>query len=270
MAEKRYKARVVIPVYRTDMSPLAVASLRNTFEKLSSWPVTLVVPHGLDVSPLRRLLPAFDTACVSDEWLGVKNGIAGYNAMMLDRGFYDMFADSEYILVCHTDAWIFRDELELWCDRGWDCVAAPWVGRRVYELPVVAQVSKLNRWIAARRGRPVRADIYGKVGNGGLSLRRVEAFAAACDRYADTAAMFLSQRHHLYNEDVFWATVPDGFRYPSQAEALRFSFDTHPAYCYRLCGGRLPFGCHSWSKRRMFGFWKNIIPYKDYLAHDTL
>ena len=98
------------------------------------------------------------------------------------------------------------------------------------------------------------------LGNGGLSLRRTAAFIGACRRYADRAAEYLAVRSHLYNEDVFWATVPDNFRYPTPEEALAFAFDTTPAYCYRLTGGRLPMGCHSWSKPRMYRFWRRFIP----------
>ena len=43
-------------------------------------------------------------------------------------------------------------------------------------------------------------------------------------------------------------------------EALRFSIDTHPAYALRRLGGDLPFGCHSWTKRRMRRAWRGIIP----------
>ena len=93
-----------------------------------------------------------------------------------------------------------------------------------------------------------------------MSLRRVESFRRACERYRETVEHYLARPHHLHNEDVFWALVPDGFRYPAWKEALGFSFDTNPAYCWRLTGGRLPMGCHSWSKPRMYRFWRRIIP----------
>ena len=181
--------------------------------------------------------------------------------MMLSRGFYELFADTDYILVCHTDAWIFRDELEMWCDRGYDCVAAPWIRRRVYDLPLVKQYMRLRYRLAKRPGELLKQDIYGRIGNGGLTLRRVDSFIGACDRYAAETERFKSGRGHLWNEDVFWATVPAGFRYPTPEEALAFAFDTNPRYCYRLCGGRLPFGCHSWNKPRMWRFWRNIISF---------
>lgn len=259
MAEKRYKAKVVIPLYRTDLPAEDMASLRNTFAQLSSWPVALLVPRGLDLCGLRDELPPFERVEVPDEWLGTKNGIQGYNSMMLDKGFYDLFADCEYILICHTDAWIFRDELDYWCRRGYDCVAAPWVRRPVYDLPVISTFAKWHRKVSERRNKMTRADLYGKVGNGGLSLRRVDAFATACTEYAAEAEHFRRESGHLFNEDVFWATVPQKFIYPSQDEALAFAFDTHPAYCYKVRGGQLPFGCHAWSKPRYRKFWDKII-----------
>lgn len=259
--EKRYKAKVVIPVYRPSLAAGEQASLRNTLDKLGQWPIVLLKPRGLDISAVTDGLPPHEELEVSDEWLGSRNGIHGYNVMMLSRGFYELFADTDYILVCHTDAWIFRDELEMWCDRGYDCVAAPWIRRRVYDLPLVKQYMRFRYRMAKRPGELLKQDIYGRIGNGGLTLRRVDSFIGACDRYAAETERFKSGRGHLWNEDVFWATVPAGFRYPTPEEALAFAFDTNPRYCYRLCGGCLPFGCHSWNKPRMWRFWRNIISF---------
>ena len=259
--EKRYKAKVVIPVYRPSLAAGEQASLRNTLDKLGQWPIVLLKPRGLDISAVTDGLPPHEELEVSDEWLGSRNGIHGYNVMMLSRSFYELFADTDYILVCHTDAWIFRDELEMWCDRGYDCVAAPWIRRRVYDLPLVKQYMRLRYRMAKRPGELLKQDIYGRIGNGGLTLRRVDSFIGACDRYAAETERFKSGRGHLWNEDVFWATVPAGFSYPTPEEALAFAFDTNPRYCYRLCGGCLPFGCHSWNKPRMWRFWRNIISF---------
>lgn len=261
--EKRYKVKVVVPIYKPTLSELYAKSLHNTFEVLGAYPIVLLKPRGMDISNIARDLPPFETVEVSDEWIGPKNGVCGYNDMMLSRAFYELFADTEYILICHTDAWIFRDELAAWCDKGYDCTAAPWIRRRVYDLPIIRHFFALKNRLAARSGGMTKADIYDKIGNGGLSLRRVDAFAAACDRYADKIETFRTNCHHLYNEDVFWAIVPTEFRYPPLDEALSFAFDTNPKYCYRLRNGRLPFGCHSWTKPRMFRFWRDIIPWQE-------
>jgi len=151
------------------------------------------------------------------------------------------FLDTEYILICHTDAWIFRDELGDWCRRGYDYVAAPWLRRPLYDLPLVKQYMQWRERMKRRRGEASRQVLYGRVGNGGLSLRRVEAFRRACATYRTEAESYLADPCHLHNEDVFWAVVPREFRYPAPDEALRFSIDTHPAYALR----RLAATCRS-------------------------
>jgi hypothetical protein len=59
-----------------------------------------------------------------------------------------------------------------------------------------------------------------------------------------------SHRH----EDHFWAydarKVVKEFRIPEPAEALEFSFELAPRYCFTMNGGRLPFGCHAWFRLR--------------------
>lgn len=258
--EKQYPVKVIVPIYKPRLQKAERASLQQTVTLLGGHPIVAVHPEGMDASELERDFPQVERMAVSDEWLGLKNGIQGYNRMMLSERFYALFADTEYILICHTDAWIFRDELLLWCQKGYDCVAAPWVLRSFYRLPLIRHYLKWKQRYALSHGKITRQVLYGRIGNGGLSLRRVDTFRQACVEYAEQIERFIEQCHHLFNEDVFWATVPQSFRYPSVEEALRFSFDTHPRYCYRLCRKQLPFGCHSWPKPRMYGFWRGIIP----------
>lgn len=251
---------VLIPVYRTELSPDEMRALNNNATILSRYRLTLLAPEGLDISGIIAQFPTLGVRRVSNDWLGSKNGIAGYNAMMLSAEFYKLFDDVDYILICHTDAWIFSDELQAWCEAGYDCVAAPWIQREFYSWPVVKQYFALQYWLQRMLGAgDTRQKIYNKIGNGGLSLRRVAAFTEGCVRYKNEIKVYLHNSHHLFNEDVFWATVPTTFNYPNVKTALAFAFDTNPKYCYRQRGGQLPFGCHSWSKPRMWRFWREII-----------
>ena len=105
------KIRILIPVYRpipTDEERRAIA---NNVRQLSAYDVAFVAPEGLDMAPYAALAPAAETVRVGEEWLGSRNGIAGYNAMMLSERFYRLFEAWDYILICHPDAWIFRDEV---------------------------------------------------------------------------------------------------------------------------------------------------------------
>ena len=82
---------VVVPVYRPELTVWERASLRQTVRVLQeNYPVELLVPCGMDCSAIRREFPGLPVREVSDEWLGRKNGIAGYNRMMLSAGFYEL------------------------------------------------------------------------------------------------------------------------------------------------------------------------------------
>lgn len=252
------KTIVLIPIYRRP-TPDEARAMRHNREVLNKWPHAIVAPEDLDLEGIEQICPATEIIRVSDEWLGSRNGIAGYNKMMLSEKFYRMFEEYDYMLICHNDAWIFRDELSKWTAKGYDCVAAPWVRRTVYDLPIIKQYMALRAWTKHRKGEPCRSDLYGRVGNGGLTLRRVGSFIKACAEYGAQIEQYNNTSGHFFNEDVFWATVPQHFRYPEWREALEFAFDTNPAYCYKLCNKQLPMGCHSWTKPRMWKFWKDII-----------
>lgn len=250
--------KVVIPVYTQSLSGRHLASFKHNIEVLSRYPIAIVAPQGLDISAIEALAPQCEVIRVSPNWLG-NNGIAGYNNMMLSKEFYQLFSDCEYILICQTDVWIFSDELEQWCSRGYDYIGAPWSKRRIYSLPIISQYLWLRCKLFRREGKLMRQDYFNKVGNGGLSLRKIDSFLDACDRYAEIIADFKQHRGTLYNEDWFWSLMPKEFKYPSFNTALGFSFDVHPTICHKLSGGKLPFGCHGWFKKRNIGFWQPII-----------
>lgn len=257
--ESKQLVKVITPLYTTSLNEMEKAALLNNMSVLSNYTHVLLVPAGMDLSLITPELPPHQVVEVSDEWLGKKNGIAGYNRMMLSKEFYQLFADSEYILICHTDAWIFRDDLTEWCNKGFDCVAPSWIRRRVYDLPIISLYFNAKKRLTQKEGKITKEDIYNKIGNGGLSLRKVQTFIDGCERYKEEMTRYTMKRHHLCNEDVFWAVVPTNFNYPSLQEALTFGFDTNPKYCLDMCNGQLPFGCHSWSKPRYYKFWKNYI-----------
>jgi len=254
----KYKVKVVVPIYKERLGDLELLSLKNNVSVLEKYPVAILAPEGLDVSNTLQHVPRCEVIYVSKEWLGA-NGIAGYNNMMLSTSFYEIFSDCEYILVCQTDAWIFRDELLEWCNGGYDYIGAPWPKRKVYSLPLISQYLWLRKKFVSRKDKIIRQDYFNKVGNGGLSLRKISSFVEATKKYYDRAETFKQNRGMLHNEDWFWALVPKEFKYPSFETALGFSFDTHPDLCLSLNRGKLPFGCHGWYKKRNYNFWRKFI-----------
>lgn len=252
------KVKVLVPIYKETLGEKELLSLKNNVSLLKGYPIVLLAPEGLDVSKTLEHVPQCQVKYVSREWLG-KNGIAGYNRMMLSGKFYRMFEDCTYILICQTDAWVFSDKLEKWCNKGYDYAGAPWPKRNVYGFPVVKQYLWLRKKLLSRENKIMRQDYFNKVGNGGFSLRKVDSCIAACEKYKERIDEFTSHTGMLYNEDWFWALVPKEFKYPSFEEALDFSFDSHPDLCLELNKGNLPFACHGWFKKRNYNFWKNYI-----------
>ena len=107
-------ANIVIPIYRTALTDDERIALERCFSVLKSYPITFVSPEGLDLTPVTDLFPTarverFDPAFFA--------GRDGYNHLMLSAEFYERFLAWDYILLCQTDAFVFRDELADWCAR---------------------------------------------------------------------------------------------------------------------------------------------------------
>ncbi len=248
---------VIIPIYKAELSAYEQDALAQIYKILEVRPLVVVQPEGLDLTPLVQQFPLLQTECFPKSFF---QGIRGYNQLMLSTTFYERFTDSKYILIAQLDTFIFRDELSQWCQKDYDYIGAPWLQKPVYRLPIVKQWMQALRCWKAWRGKPDKQRLYNKVGNGGLSLRKVASHLKAIKEKQARIDFYLAQKHsHHYYEDVFWATEIDFFHYPSAMEALRFSFDKYPTYCYKLTGGELPFGCHAWFKRKMKDFWLPII-----------
>ena len=259
--DKKYKVTVVVPLYRASMSELEQVSFNRLFEILGGHRIVVVKPRSLDLTSLLAgykvdAIESFDDAYFA--------GIPGYNRLMMSEEFYSRFASSEYVLIYQLDAYVFRDELLEWCGRGYDYIGAPWPVRPIYKTPLYRLASWLKKKYCDATGRPNRQITRGKVGNGGFSLRKIDSHLRAVTQLHDVVRHFLTvKRHHTFNEDVLFSVEVNknglGFRYPDVSEAMQFAFDKYPSMCYKWNGRHLPFGCHSWYKRKMKRFWLPII-----------
>lgn len=256
----KYTVKIVIPLYKEKLKDWEEAALANNLHILSGYPVVFVRPEGLNISTWTNRYPQAETLTVSTDWLGTRRGIAGYNEMMMSKRFYELFTDTEFILICHTDAWIFADHLTEWCDKGYDLVAAPWPVRPRYKRFPFKQFLQLKKYLFTPSHGISRQQMYGKIGNGGLCLRKVTTFINACKQYSLEIADFNSHPDSMHNEDIFWALVPQKFNYPTVEEALKFAYDLKPKVCHRLNHEQLPMGCHGFNHKSRLPFWKQFIP----------
>lgn len=248
------KVCVVIPIYTNNLKVEERCALRHNITLLSAYPIMFVYPKGFNILPLHQAYPHVGLQPVSDKWLGEGLGIFGYNKMMVSESFYKLFVDYEYILICHTDAWIFHDELTGWCNKGYDLVAAPWPMPPRYKHFPIRQYMLLRLKLKSKH-KYSHYQKYGRIGNGGLCLRRVETFRKACITYKADIERYANK----INEDVFWALHSNYFNVPSVEEAMKFSFDKKPKLLYELNHSQLPMGCHDFNNPTHWIFWQQFI-----------
>jgi hypothetical protein len=166
----------------------------------------------------------------------------------------------QYILIYQLDVFVFRDELEYWCNQGYDYVGAP--------------------WITSDEEKPIDIGLW-KVGNGGLSLRKI----SYCMKVLNWKGPVLTYRYYNkikylpyilgwknnisyfrksnMNEDALFS----GFlsptylnpHLPTPVKAACFAFEKFPSYLFRMCNNQLPFGCHAFHKYEYEEFWKKYI-----------
>ena len=255
------KVCVVIPIYRTSLGEYEEISLRRMAKVLADRDACFVKPAGLDISVATDIFPSAVAEEFDPEYF---RGISGYNRLMMSEEFYARFRGYDYILICQLDAYVFEDQLDHWCSLGYDYIGAPWLVRPVYNLLPLKIGSWIKHTVRRWAKMPDARRTWWKVGNGGLSLRRVSSHLKAVERLQDVIKEFLAHPgNHLFNEDVFFSTEVNrhglDFKYPGWEEALGFAFDKYPKLCFELNGNKLPMGCHSWYKKRMRGFWFPII-----------
>jgi hypothetical protein len=246
---------VVVPVYRPRLEPDEALSLRHLERYLPDADRYLLMPEGLDF--------------VRDDYRTVRfpdrrfASVAAYNRLVLSREFYARFTAYEFILVHQLDAIILNSGLQPFLDLDVDYLGAPFVE---YD----------------EDGNPYLSG----VGNGGLSLRRVNAFRRLLDskvpakpageyfrtRYGDAHAVdkavglgkaalkWMGIRNSvgweiedsLGNEDAYVAARAShfhpAFTFGTIESALAFAFEREPRYCLELSGGKLPLGAHAWDR----------------------
>lgn len=260
---------VVIPVYKPKPAETEIRSLRQALTVLGTHDIRLIGPEGLDLSAYEAVYKPFGRPVEAETFdPSYFSSVAGYNKLMLSRCFYQRFASWDYLLIYQLDAWVFKDELDAWCAKGYDYIGAPWM--------------KLNGRLDEKNS-----------GNGGFSLRKIATFIELFDHegpiwgYKGLVCRYryrgpLRRRQCIFrgllgwknklsdfaekgeeNEDLFFAALKHKkgkpFRIPPTCEAMYFSFEESPAMLYERTGHTLPFGCHAWEKWEYETFWKQFI-----------
>lgn len=242
---------VVTPIFDAKLGTDEETALRHLERYLAGFDRYFVCPESF--APRRE---GFEVRRFPDPFFA---STASYSRLLLSVDFYRAFAPYDYVLVYQLDCLVFSDALLDWCRRGYDYLGAPWL---------------------VDPEDPEKG--FSRVGNGGLSLRRIASFLRTLEsrkaipfwrnllraplpdllrrqwlkrlrvlRNARRGVSWYAGRYTL-NEDRFWsdraALFFPAFRVAPVETALGFSFERAPRYCFERNGRRLPFGCHAWNR----------------------
>lgn len=252
------KAIVVVPIYKTDLDDNEMLSLKRSIKILHQHPFAIACPDHLDITPLNSILaPAHYTIHRFEDSLF--KGIAGYNKLMLSEVFYNSFSDYEYILLCQTDVFVFEDQLNYWCNKGYDYIGAPWIASK--QTAITKLLLNINNSFKKKKKT---TEHFFKVGNGGFSLRKTATMQKITSEQKDKIQHALDNPNELSHhvEDIYFSLVAPKYtamNFPDYKEAAGFAMDRKPDIAMKLNNCNLPFACHRFYNRKVKDFWAPII-----------
>ena len=271
-SSEQNKVVVLIIIYQAALTSLEMISLRQCLKVLEKHTIRVVKPRSVDLSSWTREFGTLEMESFPDRHF---SDVGTYSRLLVSPGFYKRFEAYEYMLIYQLDAFVFTDELNAWCDAGYDYIGAPWF----------EGFSHNNE----------NAGLIG-VGNGGFSLRNVQAHLKVLRSFSYLSApatnwrtrmatkptgasllrhatgffidlLFRNNTFWLLNsfygfEDQFWGLIAarnyKWFKMPDEKTAMKFSYEMQPRRLFEWNQHRLPFGCHGWWKYD-FDFWKPLI-----------
>jgi hypothetical protein len=281
---------IIVPVYKElrDLSNGEFTSLVHLFKILGKHQIFFIGPTTIKWN---RYLSEAERNNSFPKVREFENkyfsSLKGYSKLMISLGFFNAFKKYNYMLVYQLDSMVFRDELEYWCNKGYDYIGAPWFDKD-------------------DNGKEYLND----VGNGGFSLRNTNKslkllkelrYKEVFDQYKylnwkgiipRIPKLFVKliksrnipsilENNFEGHEDGFWCrvapaylrnfncnskilefiysiAVTNSFKIAPVNKAIQFSFEVNPQELYAINNKKLPFGCHAWEKRNP-EFWKEFI-----------
>lgn len=256
---------IVIPVYKEFPDFNEICSLKQCAKIFSNREIKLVCPDNLQVIAYEKI---FNNVNFSIERFDDYNfeSLGTYSKMLLTPEFYMRFSKYDFMLIYQPDAWVFRDELDYWCEQGYSYIGAPWfVG------------DKLSK-VAGNGGFSLRniADMINLLSNKKSIKYSPREFSESFLKHFDLRTIFsvaCKYFMHFFRNDSFWSAtvlnedyaiakysnrITSEFSCAIPDVAMKFSFEVHPEILYKMNGCRLPFGCHAYLKYNP-DFWEKFI-----------
>jgi Protein of unknown function (DUF5672) len=233
----------VVPIYRAELPADEAWAMERSLPLLAGRRVVFIGPQSLDARWYRSRYPQVELMRFDDSHFA---SVKGYNLLLLDPAFYQAFAAHAFMLVLQTDAVLLSDQLDHWAGQPYDYVGAPW--------PQGIEISvQLDRHQGGHHRK-----VFAKVGNGGFSLRRIQACLNLLAEFPDGLALF---RRSGSSEDIFFSvlgSLSTRFVLPGEMVAAQFAWELLPE-SYHAMLGQLPMGVHAWRKHSP-DFWRAQWP----------
>jgi Protein of unknown function (DUF5672) len=245
---------VAIPIYKTQPNAYEAISLKQCLQVLRRYPITFITPRSLDIQWYQNFCRDYDN--VTFEYFDNLGGHKAYSNLMLSNEFYGCFLNYDYLLIYHLDAFVFKDSLTEWCDKGYDYIGA-YVFNPVFMEEIAGSAT-------LRLYKHLNKKNY--VGNGGFSLRKISSLHAHT-KLLKPLINYMTNRREIFLEDLFWCMrtpqINPFFGIPTPEICQKFAVEFHPTYQKEMPFSRIddpdfPFGCHGWIQFNI-EFWKPFI-----------
>ena len=253
---------ILVMVHKPDMNQNEELSLRQCVSTLDAHDIVVVCPLGMDVSSYRKVSERIDFCHIDPRWLATYKA---FNRLKISPLLYWKFRRYDYILFYELDAFVFRDELDRWCEAAYDYIGAPWFqgfDKYSYDSPFLGvgnggfSLRRISTALRVLRSfsyiRKPRGLFHGKISEQQAHMLRFDDPLAFVRNLVVGNNTFYFLNDFSGNEDIFWGLMaPRNFSWFKVApvdEAKKFSFETNPRKLFELNGNQLPFGCHAWQR----------------------
>lgn len=214
------QAVLVTPIWQPQLDEQSAGFLHISQRTNAHLPSVFLAPRDLDLGYYREQFPATSILSFDPRHF---TSVAAYSVWMTSPEVYAALAGPTWMLLCQTDAVLLRSlaglplptDTEPTC---FDYLGAPWdppvrvlaVGHRL--VVDSATASPRGPWWVRAVGRRLR------VGNGGLSLRRLETFHQVATRLTRELPRRIVE--HCYEDVIFCTYGPSrGLRVATPAQA---------------------------------------------------
>lgn len=256
---------IVIPVHSPDPSPYELISFQQCFKILGHHPIKVLAPRNIGLENYNKVVPHFETVFIHPKWQASLNS---YNKLKKSRFFYNLFTDYDFLLTCELDAFVFKDEVAYWCNKGYDYIGAPWF--EGYHTPVSNKLVGVgNSGFSLRRIKPIQKILKSMYCRDPLdkdnSIKHlIKVYLKKPVRWllSQGGENYIVLEDYNGDEDRFFSlSVPlvyEDFIVAPIEEATKFSFELKPEVLFIINNQQLPMGCHAWWRYNL-PFWKPFI-----------